>query len=57
MNIDTRYVSGDIVKDVQFLKDNLTKDDMNMIQAQLRLIMSLGSGKIEATEENPKWTK
>jgi hypothetical protein len=49
MNIDTRYVSGDTVKDVQFLKDNLTKDDVNMIQAQLRLIMSLGNGKIEET--------
>jgi hypothetical protein len=54
MNIDTRYASGDIVKDVQFLKDNLTKDDGNMIQAQLRLIMSLGSGKIEATKGDSK---
>jgi len=49
MNIDTRYVSGDIVKDVQFLRDNLTKDDVNMIQAQLRLIMSLDNDRIEAT--------
>jgi hypothetical protein len=53
MNIDTRYVSGDLAKDVQFLRDNLTNDDVNMIKAQLHLIMSVGSGKIEETKENP----
>jgi hypothetical protein len=54
MNIDTRYVSGDLVKDVQFLRDNLTTADVHMIKAQLDLIMSVGSGKIETpTKENP----
>jgi hypothetical protein len=57
MNIDTRYVSGNLEQDIQFLRDNLTRDDVHMIQAQLQFIMSYGSGKIEATEENPKWTK
>jgi hypothetical protein len=55
MNIDTKYVSGDLAKDVQFLRDNLTNDDVNMIRAQLQLIMSLGHAKIEETKEKPQW--
>ncbi len=50
MNIDTRYVTGDLARDTQFIRDNLTNADKAMIEAQLRLIMSVGSGKIEATE-------
>ena len=50
MNLDTRYVSGDLARDLQFIRDNLTNDDKAMIEAQLRLIMSVGSGKMEATE-------
>jgi hypothetical protein len=46
-NLDTKYVTGDLAKDTQFIRDNLTKDDMAMIEAQLRLIMSVGNGKIE----------
>jgi hypothetical protein len=50
MNLDTRYVSGDLAKDVQFLRDNLSTSDIHMIKAQLDLIMSVGSGKMEANE-------
>jgi hypothetical protein len=58
MNIDTRYVSGDLAKDVQFLRDNLSNDDINMIRAQLQLIMSVGNGKIKPqTKENPNGNK
>jgi hypothetical protein len=54
MNIDTRYVSGDLAKDVQFLRDNLSTNDVHMIKAQLDLIMSVGSGTIKTpTKENP----
>jgi hypothetical protein len=48
--MDTRYVSGDLAKDTQFIRDNLTNEDKAMIEAQLRLIMSVGSGKMKATE-------
>jgi hypothetical protein len=47
MNIDTRYVSGDLAKDVQFLRDNLSTNDVHMIKAQLDLIMSVDSGTIK----------
>ena len=50
MDIDTRYVSGDLAKDVQFIRNNLSTDDVNMIKAQLDLIMSVGSGKMEVKE-------
>jgi hypothetical protein len=49
--IDTRYVSGDLARDLQFIKDNLTSEDKAMIESQLRLIMSVGSGKMEATKK------
>jgi len=48
--MDTRYVSGDLAKDVQFIRDNLSTDDVNMIKAQLDLIMSVGSGKMKVKE-------
>jgi hypothetical protein len=48
--MDTKYVTGDLAKDTQFIRDNLTSEDKAMIEAQLRLIMSVGSGKMEATE-------
>jgi hypothetical protein len=51
--IDTRYVSGDLAKDVQFLRDNLSTSDIHMIKAQLDLIMSVGSGKMEVIEGGP----
>jgi len=49
--IDTRYVSGDLARDLQFIRDNLTNEDKAMIESQLRLIMSVGSGKMEATKK------
>jgi hypothetical protein len=49
--MDTKYVTGDLAKDTQFIRDNLTNADKAMIEAQLRLIMSVGSGKIEATKK------
>lgn len=48
--MDTRYVTGDLAKDTQFIRDNLSSKDKAMIEAQLRLIMSVGSGKMEARE-------
>jgi hypothetical protein len=48
--MDTRYVTGDLAKDTQFIKDNLTNEDKAMIEAQLRLIMSVGSGKMKVKE-------
>jgi hypothetical protein len=49
--MDTRYVTGDLAKDVQFIRDNLTSDDKAMIEAQLRLIMSVGSGKLDTPKK------
>ena len=54
MNIDTKYVTGDLAKDVQFIRDNLSKADADMIREQLKFIMSVGSGKIEETEREVK---
>jgi hypothetical protein len=49
--MDTKYVTGDLAKDVQFIRDNLTNDDKAMIEAQLRLIMSVGSGKMDTPKK------
>jgi hypothetical protein len=51
MDIDTRYVSGNLARDVQFIRDNLSKEDADMIRAQLQFIMSVGSGKIETPKK------
>jgi hypothetical protein len=51
VNLDTKYLSGDIAKDVQFIKDNLTNDDVNMIRAQLQFIMSVGNGRLEERKD------
>jgi hypothetical protein len=53
-NIDTKYVTGDLARDTQFIRDNLSNTDKAMIEAQLRLIMSVGSGKIEETQGEVK---
>lgn len=45
-NLDTRYATDDLARNVQFIKDNLTKDDTDMIRAQLQFIMSVGNGKM-----------
>jgi hypothetical protein len=51
MNIDTRYVTGDLAKDVQFLKDNLTMEDADMFRAQVQFIMSVGNDTIKPKEQ------
>jgi hypothetical protein len=51
MNIDTRYVTGDLAKDVQFLKDNLSIEDADMFRAQVQFIMSVGSDRMKAQEQ------
>ena len=48
--MDTKYLTGDLARDTQFIRDNLTNEDKAMIEAQLRLIMSVGNGRIQATE-------
>jgi hypothetical protein len=54
MNLDTKYLSGDLAKDVQFLRDNLSTNDVHMIKAQLDLIMSVDNGTMKyPTKENP----
>ena len=50
--MDTKYVTGNLAVDTQFIRDNLSAKDKAEIEAQLRLIMSVGSGKMEATKEN-----
>jgi hypothetical protein len=49
--MDTKYLTGDLARDTQFIRDNLSNTDKAMIEAQLRLIMSVGSGKMETQEE------
>jgi hypothetical protein len=49
--MDTKYLTGDLAKDTQFIRDNLTSEDKAMIEAQLRLIMSVGSGKIDTPKK------
>jgi hypothetical protein len=51
MNINTKYVTGDLAKDVQFLKDNLTTEDADMFRAQVQFIMSVGNGNMKTQEE------
>ena len=47
-NLDTKYLTGDIATDVQFIKDNLSLDDEQFFKRQLHLIMSEGSARIES---------
>jgi hypothetical protein len=46
--IDTKYLTGDIATDVQFIKDNLSLDDEQFFKAALANIMSEGNAKIES---------
>jgi hypothetical protein len=48
--MDTKYVTGNLAVDTQFIRDNLSAKDKAEIEAQLRLIMSVGNGRIQATE-------
>jgi hypothetical protein len=47
-NLDTKYLTGDIATDVQFIKDNLSIDDEQFFKAALANIMSEGSARIES---------
>ena len=46
--IDTKYLTGDIATDVQFIKDNLSLDDEQFFKAALANIMSEGSARINS---------
>ena len=46
--IDTKYLTGDIATDVQFIRDNLSLDDEQFFKAALSDIMSEGSARIES---------
>jgi hypothetical protein len=46
-NLDTKYLTGDIATDVQFIKDNLSLDDEQFFKAALADIMSEGSARID----------
>jgi hypothetical protein len=46
--IDTKYLTGDIATDVQFIKDNLSLDDEQFFKAALADIMSEGNARIES---------
>jgi hypothetical protein len=46
--IDTKYLTGDIETDVQFIKDNLSLDDEQFFKQALADIMSEGSARIES---------
>jgi len=49
--MDTKYVTGNLAVDTQFIRDNLSAKDKAEIEAQLRLIMSVGNDKMEATKK------
>jgi len=47
-NLDTKYLTGDIATDVQFIKDNLSLDDEQFFKQALANIMSEGTARIES---------
>jgi hypothetical protein len=47
-NLDTKYATGDIAKDVQFIKDNLSIDDEQFFKMALANIMSEGNARINS---------
>ena len=46
-NLDTKYLTGDIAKDVQFIKDNLSIDDKEFFRRAMANIMSEGNARID----------
>ena len=46
-NLDTKYLTGDIATDVQFIKDNLSIDDEQFFKQALASIMSEGNARID----------
>jgi hypothetical protein len=47
-NLDTKYLTGDIATDVQFIKDNLSLDDEQFFKQAMANIMSEGTARIES---------
>jgi hypothetical protein len=50
-NLDTKYITGDIAKDVQFIKDNLSIDDEQFFKQALANIMSEGAARINTLSD------
>jgi hypothetical protein len=46
-NLDTKHLTGDIAKDVEFIKDNLSIDDEQFFKMAMASIMSEGNARIE----------
>lgn len=46
--LDTTHLTGDIEKDTQFIKDNLTANDAEFFRRALAKIMSDGNDRINA---------
>ena len=47
-NLDTKYLTGDIATDVQFIKDNLSIDDEQFFKQAMANIMSEGTARINS---------
>jgi hypothetical protein len=47
-NLDTKYLTGDIATDVQFIKDNLSLDDEQFFKQAMANIMSEGNARINS---------
>jgi hypothetical protein len=47
-NLDTKYATGNIATDVQFIKDNLSIDDEQFFKMALANIMSEGTARIDS---------
>jgi hypothetical protein len=47
-NLDTKYLTGDIATDVEFIKDNLSIDDEQFFKQAMDNIMSYGNARIES---------
>jgi hypothetical protein len=50
-NLDTKYITGDIATDVQFIKDNLSIDDEQFFKQAMANIMSEGTARIDALSD------
>jgi len=46
-NLDTKYLTGDIATDVEFIKDNLSIDDGEFFKQAMVSIMSEGNARID----------
>ena len=46
--LDTKYATGDLATDVQFIKDNLSIDDAEFFRQAMANIMSEGNARIDA---------